>query len=111
MLDSEALAVEALSKRFAEELKKAKRAHFASGEVLLPTDLTKALAEDVFAMAEAELCGLKGCTIFINFESGEERRRLSVVDCDPLTPSTFELYLTLRQSTNGWNHFLPRFLK
>jgi hypothetical protein len=108
---SEALAIEALSKRFAEELKKAKRAHLACGEVLLPTDLTTALAKDVHAMAETELCGLKGCTIYINFESGDDNRRLSVINCDPSTPSTFELYLTLKQSINGWNNFLPQFLK
>ncbi|EFA08258.1 protein charybde [Tribolium castaneum] len=111
VLDSEVLAVEALAKRFGDELKKAKRAHFACGEVLLPADLTRALAKDVLAKAETEPCGLKGCTIFINFESGEERRRLSVVNCDPSTPTTFELYLTLRQNVNGWNHFLPQFLK
>ncbi|RZC43186.1 RTP801 C domain containing protein [Asbolus verrucosus] len=108
---SEALAVEALSKRFAEELKKAKRAHLACGEVLLPTDLTRALARDVYALAEAEPCGLKGCTIYINFENGDDSRRLSVVNCDPSTPSTFELYLTLKQNINGWNNFLPQFLK
>lgn len=108
---SEVLAIEALSKRFTEELKNAKRIHLDCGEVLLPTDLTKALAKDVYALAEVELYGLKGCTIYINFESGDEKRRLSVINCDPSIPSTFELYLTLKQNINGWNNFLPQFLK
>jgi len=109
---SEAIAIEALSKRFADELKRAKRAHLACGEVLLPTDLMRSLAKDVYTLADAEPYGLKGCTIYINFEGAENvKRKLSVINCDPSTPSTFELYLTLKQATNGWNNFLPQFLK
>lgn len=103
--------IEALSKRLEAELRTAKRTHLSVGEVLLPNGLTRAIAKDMFQLAETEPCGLKGCTLYIVFETNELKTKLSTVKCDPITPTTFELYLTLRQSTAGWNSFLPQFLK
>ncbi|KAJ8959215.1 hypothetical protein NQ318_022477 [Aromia moschata] len=116
-------AVEALSRRIEAELRAAKRTHLACGEVLLPCGLLQRIASDIVSMAESEPCGLRGCRLYLLFEasapassascaSPERRRsiRLGAVHCDPATASTFELYLTLRQSSTGW-HFLPQFIR
>lgn len=62
-------------------------------------------------MAESEPCGLRGCSVYLNFEDENSSTLLSVFECDTTTPSTFEVYLTIKQSTAGWNSFLPQFLK
>nr|CAI5847953.1 unnamed protein product [Callosobruchus analis] len=103
--------VEALSRRLEAELRTAKRSHLSVGEVLLPNGLTRQIAERMFRLADSEPCGLRGCTLYINFEtSGEVNTKLSTIKCDPTTPSTFEVFLTLKQATAGWN-FLPQFIK
>lgn len=103
--------VEALSKRLEAELREAKNRHLMVGEVLLPNGLTHRIAQDIFRLADNEPYGLKGCTLYINFEGEGINKKLSTFRCDPNTPATFEVYLTLKQSTAGWNNFLPQFLK
>ncbi|XP_025837102.1 protein charybde-like [Agrilus planipennis] len=103
--------VSALSKRLEEELRAAKRTHLSCGEVLLPCGLLQRISRDVLVMADSEPCGLRGCTLYFNFASDEDSRRLSTVKCDPYTASTFELYLTLKENPRGWDSFLPQFLK
>ncbi|KAF5288448.1 hypothetical protein FQR65_LT02100 [Abscondita terminalis] len=105
------LAINALSKRLETELRAAKRTNLACGEVLLPCGLLQRISRDILAMAESEPCGLRGCTLYLNFEGQQDCRRLSIIKCDPMTASTFELYLTLKQASGGWNSFLPQFLK
>lgn len=105
------VAVEALAKRLEAELRAAKHTHLSCGEVLLPCGLLQKIAEDILELADSELCGLRGCTLYLAFEGEDDCRRLGVVKCDPSTASTFELYLTFKQSTAGWNSFLPQFLK
>lgn len=107
----ESTLIEELSNRLEAELRTAKRTHLSVGEVLLPNGLTSRIAEDMFQFAETEPYGLKGCTLYIVFETNELKTKLSTVKYDPITPTTFELYLTLRQSATGWNSFLPQFLK
>ncbi|KAK9883820.1 hypothetical protein WA026_002019 [Henosepilachna vigintioctopunctata] len=106
----EAAIVEALSKRLEDELRIARKEHFFE-EILLPHGLTLDIAKRVFRMAELEPCGLRGCILYIEIELKEERRKITTIKCDPSIPSTFELNLLLKQSTNGWNLFLPQFLK
>jgi hypothetical protein len=54
----------------------------------------------------------RGCTLFINFETEQECRKIGTIKCDPNTVSTFELFLTLKQgSRNTWHSMLPQFLK
>ncbi|XP_030751835.1 protein charybde-like [Sitophilus oryzae] len=107
----EPAVVEALSKRLEAELREAKDTHLSMGEVLLPNGLTRRIAQDIFRMADNEPCGLRGCTLYVNFEGEGFNRMLCTFRCDPSTPSTFELYLTLKQSTAGWSNILPQFLK
>ncbi|XP_043275419.1 protein charybde-like [Venturia canescens] len=104
-------ACQALGKRLEVELRAAKQAQLACGEVLLPADLLPRIARDVLVMAENEPCGLRGCTLFISFETDNMCRRLSKVQCDPNTVSTFELYLTLKQDHTSWHILIPQFLK
>lgn len=106
-------AASALSKRLEEELRAAKRDLLACGEVLLPCGLLQKIAEDILELAESELCGLRGCTVYISFEGDgpEDSRKLGTIKLDPYTASTFELYLTIKQTAPGWNSFLPQFLK
>ncbi|XP_063243487.1 protein charybde-like isoform X2 [Bacillus rossius redtenbacheri] len=104
-------ATRALARRLEEELRAAKSAQLACGEVLLPADLLPRVARDVLRMAENEPCGLRGCTLFLNFETEQMCRRIGTVKCDPNTVSTFELFLTLKQDATSWHSLLPQFLK
>lgn len=52
-------ACEALAKRLEVELRAAKHARLACGEVLLPADLLPRIARQVLTMAENEPCGLR----------------------------------------------------
>ncbi|KAF5290505.1 hypothetical protein FQA39_LY03609 [Lamprigera yunnana] len=104
-------AVSALSKHLETELRAAKRTHLSCGEVLLPCGLLQGISRDILAMADSEPCGLRGCTLYLNFAGEQDCRRLSTIKCDPYTASTFELYLTLKQTSSSWNSFLPQFLK
>lgn len=79
--------------------------------MLLPADLLPRIARDVLRMAENEPCGLRGCTLFINFENDHVCRRIGTIKCDPSTVSTFELFLTLKQDSSSWHSLLPQFLK
>ncbi|KDR16565.1 protein charybde-like isoform X1 [Zootermopsis nevadensis] len=104
-------ACQALAQRLEDELRAAKSAQLACGEVLLPADLLPHIARDVLRMAENEPCGLRGCTLFINFENDHVCRRIGTIKCDPSTVSTFELFLTLKQDSSSWHSLLPQFLK
>ncbi|KAF7274811.1 hypothetical protein GWI33_012520, partial [Rhynchophorus ferrugineus] len=108
----ESAVVEALAKRLEAELREAKNTHLSVGEVLLPNGLTVRIAQDIFKVADNEPCGLRGCTLYINFDGeGGFNKRLCTFRCDPSTPSTFEVHLTLKQSTAGWSNILPQFIK
>ncbi|XP_076257857.1 protein charybde-like [Rhynchophorus ferrugineus] len=101
-----------LTRRLEQELRAAKRTHLSCGEVLLPCSLLQRVARDIASMAESEPYGLRGCHLYIIFEpqGGLPSCRIGKIECDPSTACTFELYLTLKQSSNGWN-FLPHFLR
>lgn len=116
-------AVNDLADRLEEELKFAKRNHFNSGEVLLPFGLLQRISRDILEEAEQEPCGIRGCTLYLHFK-GEDNKSsnnnnnnnnngvsLGTVKFDRSTASTFEITLLLKQSTAGWNSFLPQFLK
>ncbi|KAF4518922.1 hypothetical protein B566_EDAN006760 [Ephemera danica] len=104
-------AASALARRLEEELRAAKSAQLACGEVLLPANLLPRIARDVLRLAENEPCGLRGCTLYIKFEGDQECRRIGTVKCDPNTVSTFEVYLTLKQDSSPWHSLLPQFIK
>ncbi|XP_044253601.1 protein charybde-like [Tribolium madens] len=99
-----------LTYRLERELRAAKRTHLACGEVLLPSGLLHRISRDILAMAESELCGIRGCLICVNFEGLEQCRKLASFKCDPETATTFELKLTFKQNPTGWN-FIPQFIK
>nr|CAD7591693.1 unnamed protein product [Timema genevievae] len=105
------VAVQALTRRLEEELRAAKTRHLECGEVLLPADLLPMIARDVFRMAESEPCGLRGCTLYLNYETDQLCRKIGRVECDPGRVSTFELFLTLRHDSSSWYTLLPQFLK
>lgn len=66
----------------------------------------------MFEQSEKEPCGIRGCTIYIEFEDEPDNtRRIATMKTDPNTVSTFELYLTLKQDRRGWTSILPQFLK
>lgn len=58
-------ACQALAVRLEEQLRAAKSAQLACGEVLLPADLLPRVARDVLRMAENEPCGLRCVTCVI----------------------------------------------
>ncbi|KAJ8915024.1 hypothetical protein NQ315_015999 [Exocentrus adspersus] len=108
-VDCLAVAVASLARRIEAELRSAKRTHLSCGEVLLPCGLLQRIAADIVAMAESEPCGLRGCKLYLLFETTRHCIRLGTVQCDVATAATFELYLTLKQSSTGWQ-FLPQFI-
>lgn len=105
-------ALQALAARLETELRTAKRRHLVCTEVLLPADLLPRIASQMFELSEKEPCGIRGCTVYIEFEDEPDNsRRIATMKTDPTTVSTFELYLTLRQDRSGWTSILPQFLK
>ncbi|XP_026470540.1 protein charybde-like [Ctenocephalides felis] len=106
------------------KLRSAKQNHLACSEVLLPSDLLHRAASEIVKASECEPCGVRGCTIYVEFEpssgsnssannSNDKKSQKKVIAClrpDESTVSTFELYLTLKQE-NGWTDRLPQFLK
>lgn len=105
-------AVAQLAMRLQAELRAAKSRHLACTEVLLPADLLNRVASDMVDMSEKEPCGIRGCSVYIEFEDepGNSRRIASLQVGASMVP-TFELYLTLKHDQTGWTAKLPQFLK
>ncbi|KAH8363937.1 hypothetical protein KR084_000632, partial [Drosophila pseudotakahashii] len=105
-------AEDELSLRLLDELRAAKSRHLTCTEVSLPCDLTPSVAREIIRVSEKEPCGIRGCTIYIEFEDEPKNsRRIASIKIDPDTVSTFEVYLTLRQDHRGWTSLLPQFMK
>nr|CAI5870470.1 unnamed protein product [Callosobruchus analis] len=87
--------------------------------VLLPCGLLRRIARDVLSMAECEPCGVRGCRLYVTFESNSsgavgnvaDGACIAAVHWDPATPATHELYLTLRQQPNAGWQFLPQVIR
>ncbi|XP_037811930.1 protein scylla-like [Lucilia sericata] len=110
--DLDAAAVNDLSLRLLDELRLAKSRHLSCTEVSLPCDLTPRIAAEILRLSDREPCGLRGCTIYIEFEDEPNNsRRIASLKLDSETVSTFEIYLTLRQDHRGWTSLLPQFMK
>lgn len=104
-------AVQRLAQQLHAELKESKKRHLDCAEVLLPTDLLQRIAGDMLEKSEKEPCGIRGCTIFIEFqEEPNNVRRIASLKPDQDCVSTFEFYLTLN-SQSSWTSKLPTFLK
>uniref|UniRef100_A0A1A9WBG5 Protein scylla n=1 Tax=Glossina brevipalpis TaxID=37001 RepID=A0A1A9WBG5_9MUSC len=81
-------------------------------KVSLPSDLTTRIATDIVRVSEREPCGVRGCTVFIEYEEEPNNvRRIAKLKLDEEMVSTFEIYLTLRQDKRGWTALLPQFIK
>jgi len=65
-----ASTVRAIALRLEGALRSAKKAHLQTSEVLLPPDLLTRISRDIVRMSETEPCGLRGCLILLDFESG-----------------------------------------
>ncbi|KAH8379530.1 hypothetical protein KR009_005439 [Drosophila setifemur] len=101
-----------LNLRLLDEMRAAKSRHLSCTEVSLPCDLTPSVAREIVRVSEKEPCGIRGCTIYIEFEDEPNNsRRIASIKVDPDTVSTFEVYLTLRQDHRGWTSLLPQFMK
>lgn len=68
-------AVQSLSLRLQNELRRAKSQHLACTEVLLPSDLLNRIASKMIAMSEKEPCGIRGSIIYIEFEDEPNNTR------------------------------------
>ena len=110
--DLDATTVNELSLRLLDALRLAKSRHLSCTEVSLPCDLTPRIATEILRLSDREPCGLRGCTIYIEFEDEPNNsRRIATMKLDEETVSTFEIYLTLRQDHRGWTCLLPQFIK
>ncbi|CAD7081424.1 unnamed protein product [Hermetia illucens] len=112
LLGQDDASLNALSLRLQDELRAAKSRHLACTEVLLPADLLQRVAAEMIKVSEKEPCGIRGCSVYIEFEDEPSNtRRIASMKVDPSTVSTFELYLTLKHDKSGWTSILPQFLK
>lgn len=68
-------ALQSLMFRLQEELRRAKSQHLACTEVLLPSDLLNRIASEMVVMSEKEPCGIRGSTIYIEFEDEPNNTR------------------------------------
>ncbi|XP_075159968.1 protein scylla-like [Haematobia irritans] len=110
--NSDAAACRDLALRLLEELREAKSRNLTCTEVSIPCDLTTRIASDILRVSEREPCGIRGCTVYIEFEEEPHNsRRIGTLKVDSEMVSTFELYLTLRQDKRGWASLLPQFMK
>ncbi|XP_064617793.1 DNA damage-inducible transcript 4-like protein [Liolophura sinensis] len=71
-------------------------------QLLVPSDFSSRIAQDVLRMSQNEPCGIRGCVLFINMQEKSVCRKIGRIECDPSTVATFELYLTLREDTRPW---------
>lgn len=67
--------LQSLSMRLQNELRMAKSQHLACTEVLLPADLLHRIASKMVVMSEKEPCGIRGSTIYIEFEDDPNQTR------------------------------------
>lgn len=67
--------VAALSLRLQAELRAAKSRHLSCTEVLLPPELLERVAAEMVSMSEKEPCGIRGCSVFIEFEDEPSNSR------------------------------------
>lgn len=108
----ELAAVNDLASRLLDELRAAKSRNLTCTEVSIPCDLTTRIASEIIRVSEREPCGIRGCTLYIEFEEEPQNsRRIGTLKVDNEMVSTFELYLTLRQDKRGWASLLPQFMK
>lgn len=104
--------VNSLSLRLLDELRAAKSRNLTCTEVSIPCDLTTRIASEMIRLSEREPCGIRGCTVYVEFaEEPHNSRRIGTMKIDPDMVSTFELYLTLHQDKRGWTSLLPQFMK
>ncbi|XP_067647871.1 uncharacterized protein [Eurosta solidaginis] len=110
--DVDIAAVNELAHRVQTELRDAKKRHLDCTEVSLPYDLMPRIAAEIIKASEREPCGVRGCSLYIDFECDPNNvRRIASFKVDDYTVSTFELYLTLKQDKSGWTSLLPQFIK
>lgn len=108
----DAAAVSELSLLLLSELRAAKTRNLTCTEVSLPSDLTQRIATDIVRVSEREPCGIRGCTVFVEYEEeANNAKRIAKLKLDEEMVSTFEVYLTLRQDKRGWTALLPQFIK
>lgn len=108
----ELAAANELACRLLDELRAAKSRNLTCTEVSIPCDLTTRIAAEIIRVSEREPCGVRGCTLYIEFEEEPQNsRRIGTLKVDNEMVSTFELYLTLRQDKRGWASLLPQFMK
>lgn len=74
--------VAAIAQRLQAELRAAKSRHLSCTEVLLPPELLERIAAEMVSMSEKEPCGIRGCSVFIEFEdepSSSRYARISII--------------------------------
>ncbi|XP_054731965.1 TPR-containing protein DDB_G0280363-like [Anastrepha obliqua] len=110
--DVDIAAVNELAQRVQTELRDAKKRHLDCTEVSLPFNLMPRIAAEIIKASEREPCGVRGCSLYIDFECEPSNvRRIASFKVDDSTVSTFELYLMLKQDKSGWTSLLPQFIK
>lgn len=90
---------------------KSKQTKLRCSKVLVPEKLTRRIAQDVLRLSSTEPCGLRGCVIHVNLETGNVCKKLDKIVYDPTVVPTFELTLVFKQDCCSWpsfRDFFPR---
>ncbi|XP_026528477.1 DNA damage-inducible transcript 4-like protein [Notechis scutatus] len=90
-------------------LSKSKQTRLHCSRVLVPEKLTRRIAQDVLRLSSTEPCGLRGCIIHVNLETGNVCKRLDKIVCEPSVIPTFELTLVFKQDNCSWPSFRSLF--
>jgi len=103
-----ASTVRAIALRLEGALRTAKKAHLQTSEVLLPPDLLTRISRDIVRMSETEPCGLRGCLILLDFESGHSSSSSSSSPPNQSTNHNNNNTITTNNNNNnaGLNHQL-----
>ncbi|KAG0717750.1 Protein charybde [Chionoecetes opilio] len=67
----------------------------AGVSVMVPADFLNRLSRDVVRMTEGESHGVRGCTLQIDYNDGQEVTKVGRIKCDPHLTSMCLLHLTL----------------
>ncbi|XP_070612787.1 DNA damage-inducible transcript 4-like protein [Erythrolamprus reginae] len=90
-------------------LSKSKQTRLHCSRVLIPEKLTRRIAQDVLRLSATEPCGLRGCVIHVNLETGNVCKRLDKIVFEPSITPTFELTLVFKQDHCSWPSFRSLF--
>ncbi|KAK2721916.1 hypothetical protein QYM36_002473 [Artemia franciscana] len=85
-----------------------------NSQLIVPEGMADYIADSIFKMAQYEPCGIKGCVIYFNLDSGrnsDKQHELAKIRCDDYTVAMFEVHVTLHREASRWLKIVPQIFK